>query len=178
MTFEEHNKKAKITRANNVMKKLIDDSKELEELKASLKDNYNYVVITLVDDYGDTNLKTHILKPNELYYIEKLIAIDDVEVLEVYKCNRLEKLEEKDYTTPPCEILKKAKPCGFCGSKDLYFTHNGVRYGHGDCGFSGGRIVCGSCGASKGNLSNMGFELEKEDKIELVENWNGSRITT
>ena len=37
MSFEEHNKKARITRANNVMKKLIDDSKELEELKNGIQ---------------------------------------------------------------------------------------------------------------------------------------------
>lgn len=56
-----------------------------------------------------------------------------------------------------------AKPCPFCGGKNLKFMYH-MSYGHGDSGYSRGRIECGDCSGSKGNLCDYGepgFEAER-----------------
>ena len=68
------------------------------------------------------------------------------------------------------EIKQDAKPCPFCGGTDLQFICE-ISRGHGDCGFQHARIVCKSCGGSKGNGYGWG-EPTNEDKVKAYLQWN------
>jgi len=61
------------------------------------------------------------------------------------------------------------KPCPFCGSTNLSFTTN-VTYGHGDCGYTGARIICNDCIAAKG-LSDYGYTT-KATEVSAANAWN------
>jgi hypothetical protein len=58
---------------------------------------------------------------------------------------------------------RAAKPCPFCKGTDLKWDYE-TRYGHGDSGFTNGRIFCVTCTGSKGDISGFGsptMEIER-----------------
>lgn len=64
----------------------------------------------------------------------------------------------------------KITPCPFCGGTDLSFEYN-MSQGHGDCGFSNGRIQCETCSGSKGKGYGYGHPTG-QDELKAWVQWN------
>jgi len=56
---------------------------------------------------------------------------------------------ENTYICSMNRIKELAKPCPFCGSDKLTFSSY-QQHGHGDTGYTGGRIICLDCDATRG----------------------------
>jgi len=68
------------------------------------------------------------------------------------------------------EVKGEHKQCPFCGGKKLTFKYNEVR-GHGDFGFSDGRVACVDCGACKGDVYGYGVPEQSDIEKALID-WN------
>lgn len=70
----------------------------------------------------------------------------------------------------------KNKPCPKCGGTNLIFACNSV-HGHGDSGYTHGRIQCKDCSCSIGNFNDYG-EPTSDVMQKAWDLWNGEwRIT-
>jgi hypothetical protein len=80
-----------------------------------------------------------------------------------------EEMREYEHKKILEQLIVDAKPCPFCGGKNLDFVYT-EHQGHGECSFEG-RIQCLDCRASKGEVSGYG-EPYINDKIESFMKWN------
>ena len=78
--------------------------------------------------------------------------------------------QEMNFEQNIIDVRLNAKPCPFCGGKNLSFTYK-TTYGHGESGFSNARIICNDCSGSKGNYYGYGSPYI-DDEIKAYLNWN------